>query len=467
MTTTNNEKKEKSLFIFRRDLRLEDNTGLIAALENSNEVICAFIFDTRQANPEKNKYFSENAFQFMIESLKELNEELKSKNSKLYIFEGIASEVINELIIREKIDSIYANKDYTPFSMKRDAEINQVCKKHNIKFELFDDALLHPSEKTLKSDGKAYNVFTPFYKNAMNIEVSIPKKNNHKNYYSKNINGTVSFPKHNINSKIFVNGGRKNALKILSGINKFENYQNERDYPKLQATTGLSAHNKFGTLSIREIYYAMAKELGQEHMLVRQLYWRDFFTIIAFYNPQVFGHAFNSKYDKIEWINDEKNKNFIAWKNGMTGFPIVDAGMRELNTTGYMHNRVRMIVASFLTKDLHIDWRLGEKYFASKLVDYDPAVNNGSWQWSASTGCDAQPYFRIFNPWRQQERFDETSEYIKRWVPELKELNSKQINNLEDEKIYDSVKNKIGKYPKPIVEHSVESKIAIDMFRKY
>lgn len=220
----------------------------------------------------------------------------------------------------------------------------------------------------------------------------------------------------------------------------------------------LSAHNKFGTCSIREVYYAIADTFSKEHTLIRELYWRDFFTHVAWNFPYVFGESFHKKFDKLKWSTNAKA--FKAWCDGKTGFPVVDAAMRQLNSTGYMHNRARLIVSSFLTKDLHIDWRLGEKYFAQKLVDYDPAVNNGNWQWSASTGCDAQPYFRIFNPWLQQKKFDPICAYIKEWVPELKSVDTKIIHNWFDQA------KQINGYPLPIVDHSVEAKIALSYYKK-
>jgi len=231
-------------------------------------------------------------------------------------------------------------------------------------------------------------------------------------------------------------------------------YAATKDIPAL-STSNLSAHLKFGTLSIRETYHAIKKILGPTHLLLRQLYWRDFFTHVAYYSPFVFGHAFHEKYDQLIWEHDDKK--FQRWCTGTTGFPIVDAGMRQLTTTGFMHNRVRMIAASFLTKDLHIDWRWGEKFFAQQLIDYDPAVNNGNWQWCASTGCDAQPYFRIFNPWLQQKKFDTECIYIKRWIPELKKVAPATIHTWYANKLPSN-------YPKPMVDHTQEARITKQWF---
>lgn len=450
-----------SLFIFRRDLRLEDNTGLIFALKNSETVICSFIFTPEQIT--KNAYKSNHALQFMIESLEELTEEIKKSGGKLYLFYGDPKEVVESCIEKLKIDGVVFNKDYTPYSVKRDSAIEAVCKKHEISFHSFEDVLLHPIEETLKSDGSQYKVFTPFFRNAVRMQVIPPIKNRYENYYSK----PISFAeKTTIYSEVLperaleAKGGRDAALKILKGLSKFSEYENERDFPAYDATTHLSAHLKFTTISPREAYYAIAKKLGEDSPLIRSLYWRDFFTSIAFFSPHVFGHSFYKKFDKLSWSTNKKD--FARWCQGETGFPIVDAGMRELNQTGYMHNRVRMIAAAFLIKDLHIDWRMGEKYFAQNLIDYDPAVNNGNWQWAASTGCDAQPYFRIFNPWSQQKRFDPECTYIKRWIPELESLSPDAIHK------WHSMGNELPlyDYPAPMLDHSEEAKITLESYKK-
>jgi deoxyribodipyrimidine photo-lyase len=307
-------------------------------------------------------------------------------------------------------------------------------------------------------------MFTPFFRKASQLLVKKPEKNPHKNYYyGKAVGDRRALLQELLsqysNPSIFSHGGRSNGIKILRGISSFRFYANLRNYPAKEATTILSPHHKFGTISIRESYHAVADALGTRHPLINELYWRDFFTHVSHNFPRVFGESFNRRYADLEWHGGKAH--FEAWKNGKTGFPIVDAGMRQLNQTGFMHNRVRMIVASFLTKDLHVDWRDGERYFAQKLIDYDPCVNNGNWQWSASTGCDAQPYFRIFNPWLQQKRFDPQCEYIKKWVPELSMFSAKEIHALGTQ----GVPRPEG-YPAPIVSHSHESSIAKAMFRK-
>ncbi len=448
-----------SLFIFRRDLRCADNTGLIAAARNSTKIIPCFIFDPRQVGKE-NKYRSDNAVQFMIESLNELVQELKDHDGKLYFFYGKAHEVVENICKMGLIDAIFFNQDYTPFSKQRDDAIVKVAARYDVSCMIFDDLLLHLPTDVLKKNGEPYSVFTPFYKNAQKLMVNEAHQFRYNNFYTQKIDGSY----HNIppqvtwqeNKNIHVHGGRSVAQKILRSLKKFSNYQSTHDFPE-HATSNLSAHNKFGTLSIREVYHAIGKTLGYEHPLIRQLYWRDFFSIIAFYFPRVFGHAYHEKYDRIAWSTNKKK--FEQWCQGLTGFPMVDAGMRQLNETGFMHNRVRMIVASFLVKDLHISWLWGERYFAQKLVDYDPAVNNGNWQWAASTGTDAQPYFRIFNPWQQQIKFDPMAKYIKKWIPELVNLTPKQIHQLDR-------KPQNVDYPRPIIDHQIERSIALESYKK-
>lgn len=453
---------QKSLFIFHRDLRLEDNTALIQALENSALVIPCFIFTPEQI--EHNPYRSDHCLQFMIESLEDLVKQLYNKMGKLYVFYGNPEDIVKQCIQEIHIDAVFTNRDYTPYSQQRDDKILAVCKKHHINFQVFDDALIHAPENTLKSDGTPYTIFTPFYRSASNLKVDEPKKNILKNYFTNSISfdrGVEIFEKilPNRFSTNALQGGRSNALKILANLNSYSDYELHRNFPKDNKTTHLSAYLKFTACSPREVYHAICKHFGKQHDLIRELFWRDFFTSIAYFFPHVFKGAFREKYNQVEWNNDKEI--FDRWCNGTTGFPIVDAGMREMNATGFMHNRVRMIVASFLVKDLHIDWRWGERYFAQQLIDYDPAVNNGNWQWAASTGCDAQPYFRIFNPWNQQKKFDEEAIYIKRWIPELKELSPKIIHEW-----YKENGNLFNKgYPYPIVDHAVESKIALERYR--
>ncbi len=453
-------KKHKlSIFIFRRDLRLEDNTSLIKSLIESEKIIPIFIFNKKQISSE-NEYRSLNAMQFLKEALEDLNEKLILKKSKLYLFYDKIDNIIEKLNEEFIIDAIYFNKEYTPFGRLRDKQIKDFCIKKNIECITEDDLVLNKPQNCLNLSGKAYTIFTPFFKKNSLLEIKYPLKNNYENYFNENIDFSLKeFPKEFFeikNKNLILKAKREFALNCIN--ENLKNYSETRDIPILNSTSHLSAYLKFGLVSVREIYYQIKEKLGEEHPLIRQLYWRDFFYNIAYFYPKVFGISFYEKYEKIIW--EKNNEKFEAWKNGKTGFPIVDAGMRELNETGFMHNRLRMITASFLVKDLHIDWREGEKYFATKLIDYDPSLNNGNWQWAASTGCDAQPYFRIFNPWRQQERFDPKCEYILKWVPELKNLNPKQIHNL-----YKLIPPKY-QYIKPIIEHDIESKLSKEIYQK-
>lgn len=451
----------RALFIFRRDLRLQDNTALQKALKENDEVLPCFILDKRQV--ERNEYKSQNLLQFMRDSLKELNESLKKQNGKLYIFYGITHDIINEAIQKTDITSVYVNRDYTPFSKERDKKIHEVCQKNNVEFKSSHDYLLNHPDKVFTNTGNPYKVFTPYWKKARKHDVPKPKQNTHTNYFNKDLD-LERFKKLNElveedNPHIFRKGGRKEALNILQNLKKHQNYEEDRNYPWKDGTTGLSPHNKFGTVSIREVYHAMKETLGFNG-LIRELYWRDFYTQLQYHFGYVYEESFKKKYNKVEWDNNKEALK--AWKEGKTGFPIIDAGMRQLNKTGWMHNRVRMIVACFLTKDLHIHWKHGEKYFAQKLVDYDRSVNNGSWQWAASTGADAQPYFRIFNPWSQQKKYDKKAKYIKKYIPELQNVNPKALHKLDKQTPLGMPK----KYPKPIVDHDVERKEALERYKK-
>lgn len=454
-------KYKKSLFIFRRDLRIEDNTGLIAACKNSKEVILCFIFDPNQID-EQNKYRSLRAIQFMIESIQDLQDQIKKRAGKLYIFYEEPNAVVKSIIKSKQIEAIFLNQDYTPFSTQRDKILEKICIENKIYFYSFHDYLINQPDLILNKQNKPYTIFTPFFKSCKQIPVDNIAKYKCNNFYSGKIQNVARenifeqiLPKKYINNIVL--GGRKSCLKIIKNINSFKNYKKTKDYPE-QNNTMLSAHNKFGTCSIREVYYAIKNKLGSEHDLVRALYWRDFFTYIAWHFPHVFGHPFYKKYEFLNW--NYNTDLFKKWCLGETGFPIIDAGMRQLNNTGFMHNRVRMLTASFLIKDLHINWLWGEKYFAENLIDYDPAVNNGNWQWVASTGADSQPYFRIFNPWIQQKKFDPDCAYIKKWIPKLQDVEPKIIHNWFRQKIA------INKYPLPILDHKKEAIFSKKLYKK-
>lgn len=445
------------IHLFTRDLRIQDNTALDEINKACDEVICCFILDDQQV--EKNKYYSEKAARFMNASLKELDEELRKKGSRLNIFKGKTEEIIQRLLEEQKIDVLSCTKDYTPYARSREAKLTKICTQHNVKLTIHTDYLLHEAEEIRTKQGTPYSVFTPYYQSARGINVRKAKHEKKNKYSKKTLKGTTTIK--GIEETATIKGGRKEGLRLLKRIKEYKDYKKERDIPALDATTHLSAHLKFGTVSIREAYWKIVEELGENHELIRQLHFRDFFTHIAYNNPHVFGKAYQKKYDKLRWSG--KEEWFEAWCSGKTGYPIIDAGMRELNETGYMHNRVRMIVASFLVKDLHIDWRKGERYFATRLVDYDPCVNNSNWQWAASTGCDAQPYFRVFNPFRQQQRFDKECVYVKRWVQELQDLSAKEIHGLE-KKRPDGLSQE--SYPQPIVEHKEMAAIAKAMYKQ-
>lgn len=449
---------KRSLFIFRRDLRLKDNTGLIQALQSSQQVIPCFIFNPTQL--ENHRYRSQPGLQFMVESLTDLDQQLAKYGCQLSVFHGAPETVLEEIIQQHKINAVFVNRDYTPFSIRRDARLKACCEANQLEFHSCNDLLLIEPEYALKADGSPYTVFTPFYRNACKYPVDNIQALKNPRFYEKRLGTSLKKELSELSLptlKQYPNkGGRQKAIAILKAIGDFKNYDKQRDIPALNATTLLSAHNKFGTCSIREVYHTVRNSLGSGHSLLRELYWRDFFTHIGFHFPHVFGHAFRRQYDAITWSNNRSW--FKRWCEGNTGFPIVDAGMRELNETGYMHNRVRMITASFLVKDLQIDWRWGERYFAQHLVDYDPCVNNGNWQWAASTGCDAQPYFRIFNPWLQQKKFDPDCRYVYQWIPELRDYSSREIHRWETG--CDSLV-----YPSPMVNHQEQSAFTKALFK--
>jgi deoxyribodipyrimidine photo-lyase len=449
---------QRSLHIFRRDLRTADNTALNAALTSSREVVACFIFNDAQVR--EHRYRSVNGLAFMIESLEELEKDISSKGGKLLFLHGDSKTIVSDLITKLGIQAVFVNKDYTPFSQTRDKALADLCASKSVAFHAQTDLVLVDPENFGKDDGKPYTVFTPFFKKASRLDVPKPHSSQ-GTFASLSYDTTVSprdfRPSVSAPQRLSL-GGRTHGLAILESIGSFKKYEEERNIPALRGTTILAPHNKFGTVSVREVYHAIAASLGLAHSLIREIYWRDFFTHIARHFPHVFGHAFHRVYDKIRWNKSEED--YDRWCSGRTGFPIVDAGMRELVTTGFMHNRVRMIVASFLVKDLHINWQRGEEFFARHLTDYDPCVNNGSWQWAASTGCDAQPYFRIFNPWLQQKRFDPDCDYIKKWVPELASVAKKTLHTLFEEDLF-----RPSNYPAPMVEHSRQKILAEEMFR--
>jgi deoxyribodipyrimidine photo-lyase len=443
-----------TIFIFRRDFRLIDNIGLNYAIQKYKNIIPIFIFTPEQIT-KKNKFKSDNAIQFMIESLKELDIELKKHKSKLHIFNDENIKVLKSICNVINIKNIVFNMDYTPYAIKRDKDISNFCKTKNIKCNIIQDYLLNDIGTFNKKDGNPYTVFTQFKINKPN-EIKI------KNLTECNKLKTVDYIKHTINKNILVHGGRINGLKQLDKIKNHKEYNKNRNMVSLQ-TTLLSAYIKFGCLSIREVYWKIYNKLGIKNTLISQIYWREFYFYIVYYFPNVLkGENYNKKYDNIKWTNSKIN--FDKWCKGETGYPIIDAGMKEINYCGYMHNRARLFTSNFLNRILGQDWRRGEKYFAQKLTDYDPSVNNGNWQWIASTGVDPKPYFqRLFNPWLQSKKFDPNAEYIKKWLPQLKNIPAKELH--EWDKYCDNYNLKEINYVKPIVDYKTARQKSVNMYR--
>ena len=420
-----------NVFLFHRDFRIHDNLALME-LAKKGPVTCIFIFTPGQIKPQQNAFYSPRAFQFMCESLEQLRQEIREKGSDLYTFYGDTMTVLKSL----EIQRLAFNLDYTPYARRRIDDILDHCLQKNIECITAEDYLLAPMGTFLKPDKSPYVVYTPF-KNAA-LRHSIPKPQTIKIEFAtmKHQNYVPTYEK---NEQI--KGGRTAALKLLHFT-----YQHDLFTP----TTRLSAYIKFGCLSIREAYWANAN--AEYH---QQLIWRVFFYYITCYFPKVIDTRSNFK-NELYW-----NSNKVAfekWTKGETGFPIVDAAMRELNQTGYMHNRGRLITANFLTRLLGIDWRLGEQYYATHLIDYDPAVNNGNWQWVAGTGVDRAPYTqRIFNPWIQSAKFDPQAKYIKEWIPELKDVEPKHIHQWD---LHHS-----DKYFKPIIDYKEAREKRLKHFR--
>ena len=469
-----------TLFIFRRDLRLIDNKGLNYALNNFKNVIPIFIFTPEQV--QNNQFKSDNAVQFMIESLLDLDIELHKHKSILNFFYGDNLEVLKFIAQNINLECVVFNQDYTPYSIKRDKQISDYLQNLKIKCKTFEDYLLSPIGTFNKKDGKAYTIYTPFKNNVLKEKIDKPDENlkyqnltqmidindqlqlnikKHKNIELLNKEELFKFIETK-NENILVKGGRHNALKMLNFTLTIQKYEENRN--KLSFNTShLSAYIKFGNLSIREIYHKFKETFGIDSGLIAQLIWREFYYYIAYYFPRVLeGENFVSKFDNIVW--SDNNDYYLKWCKGETGFPVVDAGMRELNKTGYMHNRTRLITSNFLNRMLGMDWKKGELYFAQKLTDYDPSVNNGNWQWISSVGVDPKPFNqRLFNPFLQSNKFDENCEYIKKWIPSLQNVPNKHLH--EWEKYYKLYNLKDIEYVKPVVDYSEARKRSVAMYR--
>jgi deoxyribodipyrimidine photo-lyase len=424
------------LFWHRRDLRTFDNAGLYKALNSENDIQPLFIFDSNilEELPE-----DDQRILFIYQEIEKIKKEYQEAGSDLWVYHGKPIDIFKELIENNEVDKVYTNRDYEPYARERDKKINDLLQENEIDFIGTKDHVLFEKNEVLKDDGDPYRVFSPY----MRKWKSNLKETTFESYPSKDLfNGLNQIKsKQDLISLKSMGFGKEQIVdfpdKIVDeGI--IEEYHNKRDIPSIKGTTRMSLHLRFGTISIREL----ARKAKKNEKYINELIWRDFYQMIIFHFPSSATDAFKEKYDRIPWINDKEQ--FEAWCEGKTGYPIVDAGMRELNETGFMHNRIRMVVASFLTKHLLIDWRWGEAYFAEKLLDYELASNVGGWQWAASSGVDAQPYFRVFNPESQMKKFDKEHKYIKRWV---EEFGTEQ-------------------YPDPIVNHKEARERAISTYKK-
>jgi deoxyribodipyrimidine photo-lyase len=475
------DKFNKSVCWLRRDLRFYDHASLSHASQNSNSVYVIFNFDPKILNSFKNKksFFVE----FMFQSLTALDESLRKEGSQLIVLYGDPAEEIPKFCNQVGAEALFYNRDYDPAAIQRDLHVDKKVTALGLKTFNFKDHVIFEPHEILKDDGSPYKVFTP-YKNAWLKKFT--SKSELKTY---KINAAALASKANV-AKLglkdysisdwsvkklgFVNTPLHDFLPGTNGAKKvfqtfsLSDYKGNRDFPSRERGTSLlSPHIRNGTVSIRHLVSKSILKRDAGHTTwLNELIWREFYQMILFYNPHIVNKNFNSSYDYVKWQkNDVQLK---AWQEGQTGYPIIDAGMRQLKSTGWMHNRVRMIVASFLTKDLLIDWREGDAWFREHLIDYDLASNNGGWQWAASTGCDAQPYFRIFNPTLQSEKFDEAGDYIKKYVPELKNFSAKNIHapwlaEIDEQRKAQCI---VGKdYPEPIVDHSVQKIKAIKLFK--
>ena len=399
-----------SIVWLRRDLRLEDNAALYHALKGQHPVLCVFIFDTEILNKLEDK--TDKRVQFIYSELERLNKELQAFGSALLVKHGTATQAWKEILELFSVTTVFANHDYEPYAIARDEKVNSMLKAKEVRFHTYKDQVIFEKNEVLKDDGTPYTVFTPYSKKWKAKLNTFYAKSYPSLKYSGNFLQTSAFEIPSLQTLGFTKTDAAFPERMVKS-DIIRNYTEQRDFPALNGTSRLGLHLRFGTLSARKL---LAYALERNETYVNELIWRDFYQQILFHFPHVVKGAFRKEYDLIEWENDEEK--FAKWCAGKTGFPLVDAGMRELNATGYMHNRVRMVVASFLTKQLLIDWHWGETYFAQKLLDFDLAANNGGWQWAAGCGTDAAPYFRVFNPQLQLEKFDPYMLYVKHWVPE-------------------------------------------------
>lgn len=422
------------IFWFRRDLRLHDNHGLFEALSSKAKVIPVFIFDTNILS--KLEFKDDKRVTFIYDNVRQLQEKVREYGSELIIKYGVPWEIFEELCEQYNPSRVYTNRDYEPYARLRKPRVEEVLQQHEATLHSCKDHVIFEQEEILTKEGKPYTVFTPYSK-SWKTRLS---NNRLPRYPSQDhLSNLFPLPK-SISPSLEDIGFTRNDFEIPSQIpdeNILLHYKELRDFPARQGTTHLGIHLRFGTVSIRDII-----ELAKHYEpWLGELIWREFYIQVLWHFPHVAKGPFRKEYENIPWRNNEAE--FKAWCEGKTGFPLVDAGMRELNRTGYMHNRVRMVVANFLTKDLLINWQWGERYFAQRLLDYELASNNGGWQWSAGTGTDAAPYFRIFNPISQQEKFDPDFEYIRMWIPEFG----------------------TEAYPKPIVDHKMARERCLEAYK--
>jgi deoxyribodipyrimidine photo-lyase len=424
-----------NIFWFRRDLRLEDNAGLYKALNIGLPVLPVFIFDENILSKLENK--ADNRISFIYQEVKSLKEQLEKSGSSLLIRYGKPEDIFTGLIDEYEINAVYTNHDYEPYAQVRDKKVTSILNARGINLYSFKDQVIFEKNEVVKDSGDPYTVFTPYSKKWKSAFLATGIQNHPSEMCQANFIKISPFDPLSLSDL-----GFKETQFIFPSreINEniIKNYHETRDFPAIAGTSRLGMHIRFGTISIRELVKISA---GLNEVFLNELIWREFYMMILWHFPHVEGHSYKPQYDRIEWQNNEEH--FEAWCKGMTGYPIVDAGMRELNQTGYMHNRSRMITASFLTKHLLIDWRWGEAYFAKKLLDFELASNNGGWQWAAGTGCDAAPYFRVFNPALQAEKFDPEKKYIMKWVPEFGTVH----------------------YPQPAVNHAEARNKAISAYK--
>ena len=470
-----------SLVWFRRDLRDYDHAALYHALKNSTKVYCAFVFDKEILDQLIDK--ADRRVEFIWESVLELKTQLQSKGGDLIIKYGVASDEIVALAKALEVDAVFSNRDYEPNAIARDASVKQQLDTLDIDFHQFKDQVIFEQDEVLTLAGKPYGIFTPYKNSHLKKLNDFYLKSYPVDFYIKNLAyssknkmpalESMGFERTNL-SELKLPTGMSGGMGLFNDFcERMNRYKEARDFPAVKGVSYLSVHLRFGTVSIRhlartarDLINSGMGGLGAETWL-SELIWRDFYFQILHHNPKVaFGKAYKTDFESLAFTNVPVH--FEAWCAGNTGYPLVDAAMRQLNTTGFMHNRLRMITASFLVKDLLIDWRWGERYFAQKLIDFDLSANNGGWQWAASTGCDAQPWFRIFNPMTQSERFDGSGKFIRRYVPELKACNDKEIHApwLIPLLRQQAISLELGRtYPAPIVDHATQRGLALALYK--